>query len=167
MFINTIGIDFKMHTIELDGKCIKLQIDSDAVNQPQAATSSYHDFPASVPPASHTCYQQPNSLAVYDGLFETGPPPNGQHNAGISELAMRYMPSQSNLLSSMSIPVLPAPVPRQAYLGSSIISDYERTCQEQKQQRQALRVQTQRLQNQRTATCRGITCDWVHGSMGT
>lgn len=150
--------------------------DFDAAYQPQAATSSYHGFPASVPQASHACYQQPrqnikvesisdlvapysppadisnspNSLAVYDGLFETGSPSNGQHNAGISELAMRYMPSQSNSLSSMSMPVLPAPVPRQAYLGSSIISDCERTCQEQEQQRQALRVQTQGLQEQRT-----------------
>jgi hypothetical protein len=50
----------------------------------------------------------------------------------------------------MSMPVLPAPVPRQAYLGSSIVSDCERTCQEQEQQRQALRVQTQGLQEQRT-----------------
>lgn len=150
--------------------------DFDAAYQPQAATSSYHGFPASVPSTSHSCYQQPrqnikvesipdlvapyspptdlsnspNSLAVYDGIFETGSSPIGQHNTGISELVMRYMPSQSNSLSSMSMPVLPAPVPRQAYLGSSIVSDCERTCQEQEQQRQALRVQTQGLQEQRT-----------------
>lgn len=149
------------------------QQDFDAAYQPQAAASSYHSF---VPPASHACYQQPrqnikvesipdlgvsysppadisnspNSLAVYDGLFETGSPPIGQHETGISELAMRYMSSQSNSLSSMSMPVLPAPVPRQPYLGSSIVSDCERTCQEQEQQRQALRVQTQGLQEQRT-----------------
>ncbi|KAG2035671.1 hypothetical protein BDR03DRAFT_514214 [Suillus americanus] len=150
--------------------------DFDAAYQPQAVTGCYHGFPASVPPASHACYQQqnikvesipdlvapysppadisnsPNSLAVYDGLFETasGSSPIGQHNTGISELVMRYMPSQSSSLSSMSMPVLPAPVPRQAYLGSSIVSDCERTCQEQEQQRQALRVQTQGLQEQRT-----------------
>lgn len=72
--------------------------DFDAAYQPQAATSSYHAFPASVPPASHACYQQPRqnikvesiadlvasysppadisnsptSLTIYDGLFETG-----------------------------------------------------------------------------------------------
>lgn len=47
--------------------------------------------------------------------------------------------------------VLPAPVPRQAYLGSSIVNDCERTCQEfQEQQRQALKVQTQGLQQQNT-----------------
>ncbi|OAX39220.1 hypothetical protein K503DRAFT_102959 [Rhizopogon vinicolor AM-OR11-026] len=71
--------------------------DFDVTYQPQAATSSYPSFPASAPPAPHASYQQPrqdikiesipdlvtcytppadvtsspNSLGVYDGLFDT------------------------------------------------------------------------------------------------
>lgn len=53
----------------------------------------------------------------------------------------------------MSVPVLSAPVPRHsAYFGTSLVSNCERTCQEQEQQqeRHALRVRSQGLQEQRT-----------------
>lgn len=86
----------------------------------------------------------------FSEFLKSGSPPIDPHNPAISELALRYMPNQSAPLSSMSMPVLPAPIPRQAYLASSIVNDCERTCQEQEQQRQALRVQTQGLQQQRT-----------------
>ena len=65
----------------------------------------------------------------------------------MSELALRYVSNQNIPLPSMS--VLPAPVPRPAYLGPSIVSDCERTCQEQEQP-PALKVQTQGLQQQNT-----------------
>ena len=68
------------------------------------------------------------------------------------DMALQYGQSPANQ-TSMNTPVLSAPVPRHsAYFGTSLVSNCERTCQEQEhqQERHALRVQTQGLQEQRT-----------------
>jgi hypothetical protein len=93
--------------------------DFDAAYQPQAATSSYHGFPASVPSTSHSCYQQPrqnikvesipdlvapyspptdlsnspNSLAAYDGIFETGVYSSNVWTVVSDVLGIRFIPN--------------------------------------------------------------------------
>ncbi|KAG9313890.1 hypothetical protein JVU11DRAFT_4660 [Chiua virens] len=88
-----------------------------------------------------------NGFGTYRTILDSAP----TESSSTLDLALQYGQSPANH-SSMSLPVLSAPVPRHsAYFGTSLVNNCERTCQEQElQERHALRVRTQGLQEQRT-----------------